>query len=76
MTTNDLSTPERVVVCVYDNPATMQRECWQNGKLLCSYSFALFCLSIFPVHGRYFFFGANIGDWKPGQIIGDSGAVS
>ena len=27
-------------VCTYDNPATMRRECWENGKLVCAYTVA------------------------------------
>lgn len=59
-------------VCTYDNPATMSRECWQNGKLLCSYSMEI--LQPFarePIPGEYFFFGANIGPWNTGQLWGD-----
>jgi len=27
--------PERNInICVYDNPASWSRECWQNGKIL------------------------------------------
>jgi len=61
----------------YDNPATMYRECWQDGKLLCSYSVALMNLKgQWPPPPRSFFFGANIGDWKTGQMVGDSAAMS
>jgi len=52
----------------------MARECWQDGKLLCHYSAALFYLPVWPVPAEYFFFGANIGDWKSGQICGDKAA--
>lgn len=63
-------------VCTYDNPATMARECWQNGELLCHYSFKLlppFAKTTIP--GRYFFFGANIGPWKEGQVVGSKDAM-
>jgi hypothetical protein len=63
-------------VCVYDNPATMQRECWQNGKIICSYTASLlppFAKTKIPAH--LLFFGANIGEWITGQLIGNKDAV-
>lgn len=63
-------------VCTYDNPATMARECWQDGELLCHYGFQL--LPPFakdPIPAEHFFFGANIGPWKLGQIVGDADAM-
>lgn len=62
-------------VCTYDNPATMRRECWQDGKLLCSYCAMLYALKKFPVPAELYFFGANIGDWKEGQLVGDKSAM-
>jgi hypothetical protein len=62
-------------VCTIDNPATMQRECWHDGKLICAVHGALFFIEPFPVPRERFFFGANIGDWKTGQIIGDPKAM-
>ncbi len=65
-----------VVICVYDNPASFSRECWQNGKLLYAYSAEVVYLH---QEGRFppeaFFFGANIGPWKLGQISGDPRAM-
>lgn len=64
-------------VCTYDNPVSMARECWQDGKRICHYSFDL--LPPFakkPIPGRIFFFGANIGSWKPGQMVGDAKAMA
>jgi len=58
-------------VCTYDNPATMHRECWQDGRLLCSYSHRV----IGDVPADYYFFGANIGPWKTGQYVGDMQAL-
>ena len=66
-----------MTVCTYDNPATMARECWQDGKLLCHYAAEL--LPPFakePIPGEHFFFGANIGPWKLGQMVGDADAMS
>jgi hypothetical protein len=65
-----------MAVCTYDNPATMRRECWQNKRLICAYSYRL--LQPFakePIPGHLFFFGANIGEWKTGQLIGDKSAL-
>ena len=62
-------------VCTYDNPDTMSRECWSDGKLLCAYSAELFFLKEWPLLPSEFFFGANIGDWKTGQLIGDDAAL-
>ena len=62
-------------VCTYDNPATMARECWQDGELLCSYIYQLFYMRDFPVPRGFFFFGANIGPWIPGQLVGDKSAM-
>ena len=66
--------------CTYDNPATMQRECWQDGKLILAYT-AEFFLSrtLFERNaecGCKVFFGANIGAWEEGQISGDRNAMT
>lgn len=66
-----------MAVCTYDNPATMARECWQDGKLLCHYTAQL--LPPFarePIPAENFFFGANIGPWKLGQMVGDAEAIT
>ncbi len=64
-----------MAVCTYDNPATMQRECWQNGRLLCAYSHSILQdVAREPIPGRLLFFGANVGDWKAGQCLGDPAA--
>jgi len=64
-----------MAACTYDNPDTMSRECWRDKKLVCSYSVELLC-SKQPIPGEYFFFGANIGPWKTGQIAGDKEAIA
>lgn len=61
--------------CTYDNPETMARECWQDGRLLCKYDASLL-LSRSPIPREYFFFGANIGPWKEGQLWGDPAAMN
>jgi hypothetical protein len=63
------------MVCTYDNPATMSRECWQDGKLICAYKMELFFLKVWPIPADKFFFGANIGDWKTGQMVGNPHAM-
>ena len=62
-------------ICTYDNPATMCRECWQDGKLICSYSYTFFSFEKCQIPVKNFFFGANIGIWIEGQIIGNSEAI-
>lgn len=63
-----------MAVCVFDNPATMQRECWQDGKLVVAYSVGLI-EGREPIPPEHFFFGANIGRWKTGQLVGVPEAV-
>lgn len=63
--------------CTYDNPSTCRRECWQDGREICSY--AMEVLQPFarnPVPASYYFFGANIGPWKAGQMVGNPGAIA
>lgn len=52
--------------CVYDNPFTYYRECWQDGRLLYAYSADLFLRK--QAISEPIFFGANIGPWRAGQI--------
>lgn len=66
-----------MAVCTYDNPATMARECWADEKLVCSYPFhTMPCFTGKPIPAYRFFFGANIGPWKKGQINGDPAAIT
>lgn len=60
--------------CTCDNPKTMARECWQDGRLLCKYDASLL-LSRPPIPREYLFFGANTGPWKEGQLCGDPAAM-
>lgn len=72
-----LSVGEVMAVCTYDNPATMNRECWENKKSLVFYSCRL--LPPFakePIPEKYLFFGANIGAWRSGQLVGDPDAMN
>lgn len=66
--------------CTYDNPETMQRECWQDGRLIAAYSMDAMMRKPAPgvsqpIPGEYLFFGANVGDWETGRLIGDAGAM-
>lgn len=63
----------KISVCVYDNPATMSRECWESGVLRCSYSAAF--LHTEGTQNVKIFFGANVGEWQPGRIVGDAAAI-
>lgn len=65
-----------MAVCTFDNPATMMRECWQDGRMICSYSADLLCLKDFKGDSLQFFFGANVGPWKTGQCFGDIDAMT
>lgn len=65
-----------MAICVYDNPATMMRECWQSGRLQAAYSFELYAMRPWPVPPEHYHLGANLlGDWKTGQMVGDAEAM-
>ena len=64
-----------MAVCTYDNPDTMSRECWQDGRLVCYYSACVLALKEWPVRERQLYLCANIGDWVAGQIVGDKEAM-
>lgn len=73
---DDRDTDRELRTCVFDNPASMARECWQDGRLLYSYSIkVLHDFAHHPIPGRLFFFGANVGPWKAGQLLGDAAAM-
>ncbi len=68
------------VICVHDNPRSMARECWQNGIMICSYTAEMLCkrsdqLESQPFPSRIFSMAANVGEWKPGQLIGNPSAI-
>ena len=70
-----------MAICVYDNPHSMARECWINGKLVCSYSMDIFFIKpppwmAQPIPGEYLFFPANIGPWQKGRLVGEISAMS
>jgi len=62
----------KVRVCTYDSPR-MRRECWQNRKLI----YAIDCSLLYAKgFSGPIFFGANIGEWETGQIVGDPEAMN
>lgn len=62
------------MVCTFDNPATMRRECWRDGELVVAYS-AEIIEGKEPIPPEHLFFGANIGPWKTGQLVGEPMAM-
>jgi hypothetical protein len=72
---NTTAPASEVHTCTIDNPATMCREGWVNGQLRFSYSVDLFAQGHWPPPARRFHMGANVGDWKTGQIFGDVAAM-
>lgn len=61
--------------CTYDNPATMQREAWQDGRLVAAISADLMHTKGFNGHPRMHM-GLNVGrDFIPGEIHGDPSAI-
>jgi hypothetical protein len=63
-------------VCTYDNPDTLSRECWQDGRLISAYQLGLMMSKSWPPPPENLFFGANVGPWKSGQLLGDPTAMS
>jgi len=55
------------VICCYDNPATMSRECWSGGVLICSVNARLLCDADFK-GGSWFDFRLNVGPWQMGKL--------
>lgn len=62
-------------VCTFDNPATWQRECWQDGRLIYALSADFYFLREWTVPADRYFFGANVGPWKTGRMVGDASAI-
>ena len=59
--------------CVYDNPATMSREYYEDGKLLCAYTATLLQSKEAQQIGAVNMLGA--GEWSTGQTKGDKAAL-
>lgn len=64
-----------MTAAVYDNPATMRREAWQDGRLVCDVSAAQLETRGWEGHRRFPFM-LNVGYWSAGQLIGDRAALS
>jgi len=63
--------------CTYDNPATMARECWQDGELLYAYSYLILApYAREPIPRGYFFLGAAVGPWNAGKLYGNADAMN
>ena len=56
--------------CEYDNPTTMCRESWEDGKLMTHIPMILFFVKrMNPIPN-------NVRPWKTGELIGDKTALS
>jgi hypothetical protein len=65
-----------MTTCVYDSEKSMRRECWQDGVIIHSYDMkTLEPFAKDPIPASQLFFGANIGPWKRGQIVGEASAI-
>jgi hypothetical protein len=63
-----------IKTCVYDNPNTMAREAWMNGRLLCHVTAEFLELAVIPT--RFVIdMRLNVGRWKEGQKLGDPEAI-
>lgn len=64
-----------MAVCTFDNPATMHREAYADGKLVASISAAQMLTKGFNGH-RNMFFGLNVGrEFIEGNVVGDESAI-
>jgi hypothetical protein len=64
------------MMCVYDNPSTMARELWQDGKLAHHVTACVLESRGFK-GGRWFPFQLNVGYWECGRLwYGDINAMS
>jgi hypothetical protein len=62
-------------ICVFDNPETMRRECWQNGIMQASYNWIEFEATGKLPPSKIMHLGVDIGKWKKGQFSGDKQAM-
>ncbi len=62
-------------VALYDNPATMCREAWRNGRLDGHLSASLLLNRSFRGDRSMPFWLNGAHPWKPGHVDGDSLAV-
>jgi hypothetical protein len=64
-----------MTVCVFDNPTTMLREAWQDGKVIAHISERLMYTKGFNGY-KTMFFGLNVGrDFIPCKVYGDNLAM-
>jgi hypothetical protein len=65
-----------VSAAVYDNPATMCREAWHDGRMLAHISATLMYTKGFNGYPTLPFY-LNVGrDFVPGRILGDRSALT
>ena len=63
------------VCAVYDNPATMLREAWQDGRVVAHISATLMATKGFNGHPNMHF-ALNCGrEFEPGKIRGNAAAI-
>lgn len=62
-------------VAVFDNPATMARECWQDGKVIAHLTADVMDAKGFRGH-ESIFFGLDLGrPWETGKVVGNAEAI-
>ena len=64
----------KYVCATFDNPATMAREAWVNGRMIAHITADALIQKGFR-GGPWFPFYLNIGEWREGMILGDPGAI-
>ena len=61
---------------IYDNPASMRREYWRDGKIICSISFELIYDKSAQQMAYYWILGLiRLGEFEPNCWIGDESAI-
>lgn len=61
-------------VCILDNPYTMRREAYRNGREIGSLSLTLMLTRGFRGY-RFMPFYFNVGPWRDGAVYGDATAL-
>ena len=61
-------------VCIYDNPATMAREAWQDGGMIGHTQAKLLLSAEFHGYSTWPFI-FNVGPWEQGMVYGDETAM-
>ena len=61
--------------CVYDNPMTMTRQCWQDGELISTCSSEAITHAGNPTLGLPRWMLNAMREWSPGRMLGDVDAM-